>query len=79
MSEASGGSPHERTVGPRLADGRFVSAACPDCGYGTLRQEGADWRCDGLVDPENDAQGLQPCERAIVSGVLYPHAGPNAK
>lgn len=58
---------------PRLKNGQFVSADCPECGCGTLQPEGDDWRCDGLVDPEDENKELIPCERAIIDGELYPH------
>jgi hypothetical protein len=60
---------------PRLKNGRFISADCPDCGYGTLQPEGRDWRCNGLADPEDERKELIECERSIIDGVLYPHYG----
>ena len=60
---------------PRLRSGRFISSACPECGNGTLRQEGDGWRCDGLIDPENPAAELEACRMAVVGGVAYSHKG----
>lgn len=58
---------------PRLRNGHFVGRDCPECG-GKLQPEGdGDWRCDGLIDPEDPRKELEACERAIVSGVLFPH------
>ena len=47
--------------------GRFVPLNCPllGCSAGKLVLEGDEafhiWRCDGLLDPEDDHAELEPC------------------
>ncbi len=49
--------------GPYDNRGRKVSRECPQCGCGKLRFEGHGiWRCDGLMDPEDDAKELEACD-----------------
>lgn len=60
---------------PRDDKGRFVPLNCPVCGCGTLRLEverGAScWRCDGLLDPENDLAPLEACYFTHFDGDHY--------
>ena len=53
--------------------GRFVPLTCPDinCG-GVLRYEGDGcWRCDGLVDPNDDDKPLFACPFRHYQGEPY--------
>jgi hypothetical protein len=35
---------------------------CPQCGNGKLKREAGMWRCNGLMDPDNNALPLQACD-----------------
>ena len=48
--------------------GQFISRRCPECDDGMLQYEDGWWRCDGLIDPENTTQPLQPCMYSIEAG-----------
>jgi hypothetical protein len=56
----------------RLKDGRFISRACPvpTC-CGTLQQEGRNWVCDGLRDPDRSDKPLEACDYTIYDGEVY--------
>lgn len=54
---------------PRDDKGYFVSRDCRICGYGKLQPEGNGvWRCDGLVDPEDDGKPLVECPGLHIDG-----------
>lgn len=61
---------------PRLKNGRFISSDCPLCGNGTLRPDGGfrdgstHWKCDGLLDPDDDRLPLQVCHVSVIDGEL---------
>lgn len=47
---------------PRDDKGHAVPVDCPKNCSGRLRYEGHGfWRCDGLVDPEDDENPLEAC------------------
>ena len=49
-------------MNPRDNKGRFVPRACPICDNGHLQPDGDGyWRCDGLLDPEDENKELEPC------------------
>lgn len=49
--------------------GRYISTDCPECGYGTLKDEGGGyWRCDGLADPGDVNKPLVACTYAHFDG-----------
>ena len=55
--------------------GRFVPLACPQCGNGTLRHQGAGkWTCDGLADPDQPDQDLVACPVTHYDGEPAPRA-----
>ena len=59
-----------RTPAPRLRNGQFLSRECPRCGNGTLqRAADNDWRCDGLLDPDDPDKELIACEYGVYDGV----------
>ena len=59
---------------PQDDAGRFVPIACPDINCdGTLRYEGEGvWRCDGLVDPNDENKPLEACSFSHRQGDKYP-------
>lgn len=58
----------------RLRDsrGQFIKKECPECGDQLVMECHADgaitWRCDGLIDPEDENKELQACKYETWSG-----------
>lgn len=55
-------------AGPRDSHGQFIPRDCPICQNGKLTYERGVWRCDGLIDPEDDNKPLAACENVHFDG-----------
>lgn len=66
-------SPDHRVDRPRDNRGHFVPLSCPYFGCsGRLVYEGRGiWRCDGLIDPEDENKELEACGFFHVDGEFY--------
>ncbi len=69
-------APNQRrnaTLQPQDDKGRFVPLTCPDVNCsGMLRHEGDGlWRCDGLVDPNDENKELEACNFIHRQGATY--------